>query len=101
MQNDLITLAQAAKLLPTNNGKRICVSTLFRWATRGVHGVRLEVRRFGRRIYTTTDALDAFGKALAERPAPLPDHHHHSGRTPGQRERALADAAKTLEQAGI
>jgi hypothetical protein len=102
MQENLITLTQAAKLLPSNNGKRIAVSTLFRWATRGLRGVRLESRRFGRRIYTTPEALDAFGKALIDLP-PLPrdGHHQHRNRSEQQADRDLARAERELEKAGI
>ena len=45
---ELLTLAEAAAKLPRLNGTKPHTSTLWRWSTRGVRGVRLETRRIGR-----------------------------------------------------
>lgn len=99
----ILTLSEAAAKLPPSGGRRVNVSTLWRWAFKGVSGVKLEVLRLGGRTVTSLEALERFGRALAEVPPRSRRTYskNHSGRTPGQRERALADAAKTLERAGI
>jgi len=104
----LITLTEAARLLPRMNGKRIAVSTLWRWATAGVRGVRLETRRLGRRILTSAEALERFTAALAELPpessrpftAPNPLLHPR-GRTPAQRRQAVERAKADLIKRGM
>jgi hypothetical protein len=100
---EYITLSDAAKRLPTPNGRRIATSTLFRWATKGCSGVRLETRRFGKRIFTTLAALDAFGKALADA-GPLPHRTQEQtdrDRTPNQTSAAVAEAKASLAKSGI
>lgn len=57
-----LTLTEAAKRSPG----RPHASTLWRWCREGLHGVRLEYVRFGRRIFTSTEALDRFAQALAD-----------------------------------
>jgi hypothetical protein len=55
----LLTLSQAAKILPRNNGRYIHTSTLWRW-TRGLRGVYLQYVRVGRFIMITEDWLHQF-----------------------------------------
>ena len=57
-----MTLSQAAQSLP----HRPSTQTIFRWATRGCRGVKLESLRFGRRIVVTSDDLEKFARELAE-----------------------------------
>ena len=64
MYSGRIVFAQLMDVLPID-GKRLHSSTLWRWCRRGVKGVKLEYRRFGRRICTTTAALDRFARRLA------------------------------------
>lgn len=64
-QDQGLTLAQAAKLLPGNPNP----STLWRWCRQGVGGVRLEYRRVGRQIITSRDALQRFSEELTKRDA--------------------------------
>lgn len=52
----LITLAQAARLLP----KPPSPCTFWRWRTRGINGVRLECLRSGGRWLTTQQSLERF-----------------------------------------
>ncbi len=71
---DLITLAEAARLLPT----RPAPCTLWRWRTKGVNGARLECIRSGGRWLTTRQALARFLLAQSESassglPPPQPD----------------------------
>lgn len=96
-----LTFAEAAKHLPPFNGKRVHPSTLWRWARRGCRGVRLETLRLGGRFVTSVEALDRFGKALAEqdlpdRPAPTP-----RANTSRQRQRSIQQAENVLAKGGI
>ncbi len=61
-----LTLPQAAALLPPRNGRRVSTPTIWRWASKGVRGVRLRTLRFGRAIVTTAADLERFGRELAE-----------------------------------
>jgi hypothetical protein len=45
----LITLTEATKVLPTVNGKRPAICTLWRWCRKGLRGVFLEYVRVGRK----------------------------------------------------
>lgn len=63
---DLLTLAEAAALLPGQNGKRPSISTLWRWCRHGLNGVRLEYVRCGRKMLTSRQALCRFFRRLAD-----------------------------------
>lgn len=56
-----MTLDAAAKIVPGGRSK----TSLFNWHKRGVRGVRLKCWQFGRTLYTTADALQAFAERLA------------------------------------
>jgi hypothetical protein len=57
----LISLREVPKLLPArDNGKRVHISAVYRWAQRGLHGNRLEVVRIGGTTYTSREALQRF-----------------------------------------
>lgn len=68
------------------------LSTLLRWASRGINGVRLETVVLGGRRQTSPEAFHRFEAATTEARdgalQPMP--------TPRQSERAAAKAAKTL-----
>lgn len=64
---DLISLSDAAQLV----SGRPSVSAVWRWCRRGVLGrdgtrIRLEHRRIGGKIFTSSEWLDAFTKALTD-----------------------------------
>ena len=62
----LITLTEAAKLLPRVNGRKPAVCTLWRWCRKGLRGQFLAYVRVGRRICTTRQAMLRFFTDLAE-----------------------------------
>ena len=104
----LITLGEAAKLLPRVNGKKPAVCTLWRWCRKGLRGQFLEYVRVGRRIGTTREALLRFFTDLAELDERIePDRYARPASlkrepiTSRQRQRALAEADVILEEAGI
>ena len=65
--SELLDMKAEAKLVPTQPPPAV----IWRWCRKGVlarngQRVYLEHRRYGRRLYTTRAALDAFAKATAE-----------------------------------
>ena len=98
----IVTFSEATKVLPKVNGHRPHASTIWRWARKGVHGIRLETRRLGGRFVTSIEALDRFSEALAA--IDLPDSPKVAAPkhpTNKQRERSVAQATRTLAGAGI
>lgn len=76
----LLTLADAASLVPRSGGKRIHVATLYRWTQRGVRGHRLEYIQAGASRCTSAEALARFfaslstpSHAVASMPSPSSD----------------------------
>ncbi len=100
-------LADVARWLPKFQGTKIHTSTLWRWCSRGVRGVRLEYLRLGGRILASVEAVTRFAAKLAEldqqpRDDPLAEVRQKAKRrTPTQRDRDVARARKELEAAGI
>lgn len=61
----LLTMGEAARMLPRfRQGKRVDITTIFRWALRGVKGVKLETIQIGGRKCTSAEALQRFFEAL-------------------------------------
>jgi hypothetical protein len=63
---NLVTLTQATKLLPQVDGKRIHISTLWRWCKKGLKGINLEYFRTGSKIVTSQEALQRFFDAIVK-----------------------------------
>jgi len=87
----LATLNEARMWLPTTPD----VSTLFRWCSRGVRGVRLESIQIGGRRCTSREALARFAEQLTAGTAEPPR------RTTRQKRRAHKRAESELAAAGI
>jgi len=103
--NEALTLAQAARELPRLDGKRPHPSTLWRWARKGLRGVRLEYCRLGRRVVTSRAALTAFAAALAAADtapaAPTPPREPpRDGRSANRKAQDVARADARLRKAG-
>lgn len=101
-----LTLDAALPWLPGEPSR----STVWRWCTAGVNGVRLEHGVFGGTICITLAAVDRFGREAAEagRREPLPvSVDERPGPTPrraaaaGEQDADLRAARKVLEAAGI
>jgi hypothetical protein len=66
LQEDLVPLMKAARRLPRRrNGRPTHVSTLHRWRSKGVRGVRLEAVRVGGIWHTSTEAVERFVTQLS------------------------------------
>lgn len=102
----ILSLTEAAKVLPRVNGKRPAVSTLWRWCRKGLRGVRLDYIRVGRKIATSREALNRFFTALADADEPIEQHPSapcpRKRSTPAAaRKRSLETADRILDEAGI
>ena len=88
----LLGVTEAAGILPASRGgKRIHISTLHRWASRGLRGVVLETIRVGGRRYTSTEALQRFFDRLST----------GAGSAPAEVSGAVIAAEKELERRGF
>lgn len=64
----VIKLSEATSLVPRlRRGRETHVSTLHRWASRGLRGVQLETLQVGGTRCTSREALQRFFEALSER----------------------------------
>src|SRR3954470_15760057 len=102
----IFPLSQAADELPRRRrGRKTHVSTLYRWATAGCRGVRLETVQIGATRCTSREALQRFFERLSSPHQAGPDVSGPAKPTPASRSRArrLRDserAGKQLEEAG-
>jgi hypothetical protein len=99
---ELLTLKDAAQVLPRRRrGRKPHFGTLWRWATSGLKGVKLETIRVGATLCTSREALQRFSESLTALDGQPGAQKKLRTRTPAQRKRALAQAEKTLRDAGI
>ena len=92
----VVTLTEATHHLPRRRrGKRPAVSTLFRWAQKGVRGIRLETLQVGGTKCTSIEALQRFFEALTDIDSPPPR------RSLSQRRRAAERAERELAREGL
>lgn len=66
----VLSLVEAAKKLPRRRaGKKPHVATLYRWASHGLKGIRLETIQVGGTMCTSLEALQRFFERLAGPPS--------------------------------
>ncbi len=101
--DELLTMTEAAKQCPKVRGKRPSTPTMWRWATIGKRGVKLQHVWVGRNILTTKAALNDFFNAVGN--APAREKASVSGRVPKaiatDREREIGNARKRLMARGM
>jgi hypothetical protein len=100
LSEEPFSLAQAAKLpfLPRRRkGRKPNVATLYRWSSVGCRGVVLESVECGGCRCTTAQAIIRFFAKLTAQAAGQPPET----RIPKHRERAVLQAEKELDEAGI
>ena len=91
----VLSLNDATARLPRRRrGSRPHVATLYRWAQRGIKGIRLETIQVGGTLCTSTEALQRFFDRLSEPREPAPNKSPH-------REREIEAAERECREAGI
>ncbi len=76
-------------------GKPLSVTTIERWTTRGVDGVKLDFARVGRTVTTTEAAIVRFIEQLTH------PHLKDGEKTPAASKKSHESAARALDQMGI
>ena len=69
----MVLLSKAAVLLPIRNEKKVHPSTLHRWRSKGVRGIRLVCNRVGNCWFTTQNAIEEFCGKLSATPESKPN----------------------------
>lgn len=59
-KDKLVLLSEASAFLPKRNQKLVHASTLHRWRSHGINGVKLHCFRIGAIWYTTQTAIEQF-----------------------------------------
>lgn len=93
IEEERLSLSEAARRL------NVSPSTCWRWAMRGVRGIKLETQVWGVKRFTTEAALERFSEACtaaANGEAVAPQ-----ARTPRQRQSDVDRAEKELSRQGI
>ncbi len=105
---EILSLSEATATVPRINGRRPHTSTLWRWCRKGCRGTRLEYIRVGSKIATSREALDRFFNAQAAADSELestpPPTHQQATQKPRSekaRARAIEEARRKLEAAGV
>ena len=103
----LIYLCDVPKLswLPSRDGRRLSLATIYRWLNRGVRGVRLKAKRVGGTWATSEAWLKEFFDALSGSPAPAAISGSPTtapvSRTTRQRQTEISEVKQRLDQAGL
>lgn len=62
-----VPLSDVPAMLPARpNGRKVHISAVYRWASKGVKGVRLETVRIAGALFTTREAVEDFINAAAQ-----------------------------------
>jgi len=99
----VMTLVEAAGWLERRFGRRPNVATIWRWAIKGLRGVRLQTIALGRYRYTTERAIEQFIDQTSVVIAPHEDAPLASTRAAGEQsfkegERSAAVRRRTAEK---
>tara|TARA_R110002124_G_scaffold106675_1_gene258765 strand:+ start:428 stop:718 length:291 start_codon:yes stop_codon:yes gene_type:complete len=88
----VITFTDAIKMLPRRRRrKKIHISTLYRWASRGIRNIRLETIQIGGTRCTSVEAVQRFFDAIST----TPTHVHHKNK------KRIEEAEQNLKNSGF
>lgn len=62
---ELVALTEAACLFPKRNGNPLCYRTIYRRATKGWRGVKLQTLRDGHHLFTSREWVEEFQAACS------------------------------------
>lgn len=97
---EVVALRDAAKMLPPRHGgKNTHVSSLYRWAGKGLRGVRLDTIKIGSVVCTSSEALQRFFERLSASDDLESDAPVYS--TPSQTLRDAERAGRELDKMGV
>ena len=98
----VIPLGQASAEIPSRQlGKKVSISTVWRWAMHGCRGIRLETVVIGGGRFTSREAVQRFAERLSEARTGGDQLGSVVGRrTAAQRQRQSAEAGRRLETMG-
>lgn len=65
---ELMPLNEIVRMIPKRNNIPVHVSTLHRWRSKGIGGVKLEAQKIGGVYYTTKHDLDVFLVNINQKP---------------------------------
>ena len=95
-EESVLSLVEAAKKLPRRRaGKKPHVATLYRWASHGLKGIRLETIQVGGTLCTSIEALQRFFERLSG------PRSESAIVTPPASDRRISRAEKRLKEIGI
>jgi hypothetical protein len=77
---------------PRRSGRRVHVSAVYRWMSRGVRGVRLESIKIGGTTYTSTEAIQRFAERLSGQ-----ERQPSQGALTKSRRKRIDDAARQVD----
>jgi len=91
----LVRLNQVPQLLPPkSDGRRVGISTVYRWVARGVRGTRLETVSAPWGQITSKEAVERFLTKLS--PSTVEEHRRHSTRRRREQAAASLEVNKAL-----
>ena len=93
----LIPISDVPDYLPKRNGKKINLSTVYRWRHAGLRGIRLEWCIHGGIPCSSTEAIARFDRAVSEKIV----GRQVSSTTPAAQSRAHDIAKQRLMDSGI
>lgn len=93
LDEQTLTISEAARWLPKFNGKPVATTTVWRWGTKGYNGIKLEIGRIGRRCFTTKEAINRFIEAIGRGGKVAP--------TGSRRRKQIADAHRGARAKGL
>lgn len=95
---ELVTFREAARRLPPRRGGRHAhVATFYRWALRGIRGIKLEIIQIAGSRCTSMEALQRFFDRLDR----VSDAQQMPPRTSATRQRQIESAERELNESGI
>lgn len=95
---DLIPLHEIPRNVPKIRGRKVAMSTVYRWVSHGLSGIRLETIAGPSGTYTTKDALAEFFESVNRARKGEPQSHPAPAKS---NSKAHSLAMKQLESAGI
>ncbi|MGC3967715.1 MAG: DUF1580 domain-containing protein [Pirellulales bacterium] len=94
----LVPLAEVPLLLPASrSGRPVHLSAIYRWAMKGLKGIRLETLQCAGRRVTSREALSRFFAALSEQAGLTEPSTQARTRSPVARKRSHEMATANLE----